>query len=525
MKKLLLAILAICVLLALALSIASCDEPTPPPPTGGDTPSQGESGDTPSQGESGDTPSQGESGDTPSQGESGGTPSTPDTPDTPDKPDTPDEPDVPDVPDEPDVPDKPVEPDEPVVPDEPVGCAHEYGDWTVVRVATCKSYGQRKHKCRLCFVEEFEPIDKLTEHTPVTDAAVVATCRAEGKTEGSHCSSCGEVLVAQTTIKKLPHTFSEWVTARESTCAVAGVRQRSCDCGTTEKEDLPKPAHTYRPQKTVAATCKAAGYTVEACACGATRNTAYTTVNIFAHDRYEGETTVYDETQKQTYTYTCWMCRHCGIKFVDFGRLYDPRAGIDVSWYVTGDAINYRDFEIVVYGTGAIPDFGGGSRHGMPPWNSYMPQAKKITVGDGITVIGEGAFYHEDSQTSVEFLFPSTLKTVKRNGIGLRANALTFREGLERIEYEGIRFMGTGATAVYLPKSVTYIGSFSTRLWYVYEGTREEFLSIRTFWYNGEKPIGEAFSPEQYASFAVALNAKNLYDRDEWLTADGSKFT
>ena len=39
-----------------------------------------------------------------------------------------------------------------------------------------------------------------TGHTPVTDLAVPSTCKMEGKSEGSHCSTCGEVLVAQQTL-------------------------------------------------------------------------------------------------------------------------------------------------------------------------------------------------------------------------------------------------------------------------------------------------------------------------------------
>ena len=39
-----------------------------------------------------------------------------------------------------------------------------------------------------------------TTNTPVIDAAVAATCTSDGFTEGSHCSYCGEILVAQQVI-------------------------------------------------------------------------------------------------------------------------------------------------------------------------------------------------------------------------------------------------------------------------------------------------------------------------------------
>lgn len=40
-------------------------------------------------------------------------------------------------------------------------------------------------------------------HTKVIDPAVEPTYDSEGKTEGKHCSECGEILVAQKPIGKL----------------------------------------------------------------------------------------------------------------------------------------------------------------------------------------------------------------------------------------------------------------------------------------------------------------------------------
>ncbi len=55
-----------------------------------------------------------------------------------------------------------------------------------------------------------ETTDETTEivhiHTVVTDPAVAATCITAGKTEGSHCSECGEVIVAQEEIPAKGHT-------------------------------------------------------------------------------------------------------------------------------------------------------------------------------------------------------------------------------------------------------------------------------------------------------------------------------
>ena len=45
-------------------------------------------------------------------------------------------------------------------------------------------------------------------HEEVVDEAVEATCKATGLTEGKHCSTCGEVLVAQDEVAKLPHKLA-----------------------------------------------------------------------------------------------------------------------------------------------------------------------------------------------------------------------------------------------------------------------------------------------------------------------------
>ncbi len=81
---------------------------------------------------------------------------------------------------------------------------HDWGDWETTREPTCKSYGERKRTCARCKGTETKPIGKK-DHTVVTDAAVAATCTETGLTEGSHCSACNTVIVAQEEIPALGH--------------------------------------------------------------------------------------------------------------------------------------------------------------------------------------------------------------------------------------------------------------------------------------------------------------------------------
>ena len=100
--------------------------------------------------------------------------------------------------------------------------------------ATCTTAGKTEGShCSVCgtiIVPQQET--PLADHTPVTDPAVPATCTEAGKTEGSHCSVCGTVITAQQTIPAkghtpvtdpaVPATYTETGLTEGSHCAVCG---------------------------------------------------------------------------------------------------------------------------------------------------------------------------------------------------------------------------------------------------------------------------------------------------------------
>lgn len=76
-------------------------------------------------------------------------------------------------------------------------------------------------------------------HTEVKDAAIEATCTKVGKTEGKHCSVCGEITVAQEAIPAKGHTLGEWITESEPSVGVEGKKQQSCTvCGYVLNEEV-----------------------------------------------------------------------------------------------------------------------------------------------------------------------------------------------------------------------------------------------------------------------------------------------
>ncbi len=101
---------------------------------------------------------------------------------------------------------------------------HNFGDWTQVKKVSCTDDGEDERVCS-CGEKETRVI-KAEGHKKVTDKAVAASCAAAGKTEGSHCSVCGEVFTAQQVIPALEHKWQEATCASPKKCTVCGKNGR-----------------------------------------------------------------------------------------------------------------------------------------------------------------------------------------------------------------------------------------------------------------------------------------------------------
>lgn len=121
-------------------------------------------------------------------------------------------------------------------------CDHVVTEWITVTEATCTEAGQETGTCTCGENIETREIEALG-HTAELDAASAPSCTQEGLTEGSHCSVCGETLVAQESIPMIEHDYVDGF------CTMCGAEDPNCYHVNTYLENERK------------ATCTEDGYT------------------------------------------------------------------------------------------------------------------------------------------------------------------------------------------------------------------------------------------------------------------------
>ena len=188
---------------------------------------------------------------------------------------------------------------------------HSWDGGKITKAATCTAAGTKTYTCTRCKKTRTETI-AATGHKAVKDAAVAATCETTGKTEGSHCSVCGTVLKAQTTVAALGHSWDNGKVTKAVTCTAAGTKTYTCTrCKKTRTETIAATGHKAVKDAAVAATCETAGKTEGShCSVCNTVLKAQTTVAALGHSWDGGKITKAATcTAAGTKTYTCTRCK------------------------------------------------------------------------------------------------------------------------------------------------------------------------------------------------------------------------
>ena len=188
---------------------------------------------------------------------------------------------------------------------------HSWDGGKMAKAATCTAAGTKTYTCTRCKKTRTETI-AATGHKVVKDTAVAATCETTGKTEGSHCSVCGTVLKAQTTVAALGHSWDGGKITKAATCTAAGTKTYTCTrCKKTRTETIAATGHKAVKDAAVAATCETTGKTEGShCSVCGTVLKAQTTVAALGHSWDNGKVTkAVTCTAAGTKTYTCTRCK------------------------------------------------------------------------------------------------------------------------------------------------------------------------------------------------------------------------
>ena len=139
---------------------------------------------------------------------------------------------------------------------------HSYN--AVVTAPTCTAEGYTTHSCTRCGDSYVDSKVSAKGHTSTVIPAIPATCTDLGKTEGSKCSVCGEILVKQNTVAPLGHTETA-IPAKGATCTEAGLTAGTrCEaCGDTliSQKEIPAKGHAEVIDPAKAPACTEAGLT------------------------------------------------------------------------------------------------------------------------------------------------------------------------------------------------------------------------------------------------------------------------
>lgn len=119
---------------------------------------------------------------------------------------------------------------------------HEYGEWEIVRAATCTEKGSRQRDCKCGDIQKDE-IDVIN-HSLTDVEAVEPTCTTKGNTSGQKCDNCEYTTVKELDI--LEHKLDEGVEISQADCMTAGEKECVClICGETIKVEIPILEHVF----------------------------------------------------------------------------------------------------------------------------------------------------------------------------------------------------------------------------------------------------------------------------------------
>lgn len=330
-------------------------------------------------------------------------------------------------------------------------------------------------------------------------AATLCACGGDETTGNTTTGSPSETTVDSTTgttqqpttgTAEHTHSFGEWKVVAEASCTEKGLKQRVCECGEKETEEIAAKGHTEAIDKAVAATCTKSGLTEgkhcsvcdeillaqeEIAALGHTEvidNAVDATCGKSGltegkHCSICKEVLVKQEKVTVPHEYKDGFCVNCGAKQPSEGLLYQ-RNDDGVSFTVVGLG-TCTDTDLVIpqtYKDLPVTAIGDSAFEGCYSLTS-------ITIPDSVTSIGKYAFNRCGSLTGVYIIdlaawcdidFGNGSANPLCNGAKLYLNSeevTSVTLPADMTEVKNYLFYGcTSLTSITIPDSVTDIGEY-----------------------------------------------------------------
>lgn len=151
----------------------------------------------------------------------------------------------------------------------PATGAHAYGDWVIVKEATCTEEGLRTQTCANCGDVKKEVLPKVDHTWNEGEVSKQPTCTEAGERTFT-CTVCetSKTEVAED-LPAIGHNWSDWE-VKDATCTEDGLKTRHCQndgCNEVESEVIPATGHTFGEwEVTTPATCETEGQETRTCA-------------------------------------------------------------------------------------------------------------------------------------------------------------------------------------------------------------------------------------------------------------------
>ena len=173
--------------------------------------------------------------------------------------------------------------------------------------------------------------------------------------------------------------------------------------------------------------------------------------------------------------FTVFFALLSACTFSAYAAVVDGTCGTNLTW-----TLNTQDSTLTISGTGEMTNYTPSWASSPAPWYDYISYIKYVTIEDGLTSIGEYAFYYCSGLTSVTipnsvtsigyyaFAYCSALTsiTIPNSVTSIGSYAFSYCKGLTSITIpSSVTSIGEGAfnacsalTSITIPNSVTSIG-------------------------------------------------------------------